>query len=340
MAKKSTPTVVALVGEDTMLGRELKEVLEARAPYLEIEPYAASGEGIFTERDGESIYVKPLDAGSANGKAAILVAGSPEGAVKAYETVKQAGGTPLVIDCTGVLENRPEARVLAPLLEEPKTPETWLLVTAHPAAIALSLVMARLSRYRSMQSLVINIFEPASERGKPGLTELHQQTAGLLAFKSLDKEVFDAQLAFNLLPRYGEGAPVSLGQVEQRIEREVATLLSRQTTGVSIPLPSIRLVQAPVFHGYSLSLWVDFKSDIKVQEIEEALATAQIEVRRSSETAPDNAGVAGQSGMTAGDIRLDRNNSRAVWIWVALDNLRLVADGAIDVLRSLMTEAK
>ena len=340
LAKKTIPAAIALIGDETMLGRELKEVLEARAPYIEVEAYAATGEGNFSEQEGETVYVKPLDAGSTQGKAAIVVAGSADGATKAYETAKDASGSVLVIDCTGFLENQPEARVTAPLLEEPKAPDSWLLVTAHPAASALALLLARLSKYRELRSVIANIFEPASERGKRGLTELHQQTTSLLAFKTLDKEIFDAQLAFNVLPRYGESAPLPLIQVEQRIERETATLLSRRANGIPIPLPSIRLAQAPVFHGYSLSLWVEFKSDVTVPDVEEALASAQIEIRRSNEEPPNNAEVAGQSGLVAGDIRLDRNTARAVWIWVVFDNLRLTANAVTDVLRSLVADAK
>ncbi len=57
---------------------------------------------------------------------------------------------------------------------------------------------------------MIQIFEPASERGTPGVEELQQQTVSLLSFKSMPKKIFDQQLSFNMLARYGEDAPVSL----------------------------------------------------------------------------------------------------------------------------------
>ena len=46
-------------------------------------------------------------------------------------------------------------------------------------------------------------------------------------------------------------------------------------------------------------------------------------------------GVAGQSGLIAGDIRLDRNNPRAAWVWLVCDNLRAVADSAVALVKSL-----
>jgi len=50
---------------------------------------------------------------------------------------------------------------------------------------------------------------------------------------------------------------------------------------------------------------------------------------------PSNAGVAGQSGFSVGDIRVDRNNPRAIWLWAVADNLRIVADRVHEVLQTL-----
>lgn len=338
MAKQKVASQISLVGGETLLGRELQEVFERRQGEVTVKSYAASGEGNFGEQEGEAVYVEPLTPGSIKSDSAILFAGAAVGAEKTYELVKEAGGKPPIIDCTGLLENRPEARITSPTLEDLKLPQGWLFVISHPAATGIAMALVRLSRYRRLRGAVINIFEPASERGKTGITELHQQTTNLLAFKTLPKDVFDAQLSFNLLPQYGEDAPAQLSAVEQRIERELATLLSRQPNRAAIPMPSLRLSQAPVFHGYSLSLWVEFESDINAEELGEALATAQIEVRSSDQEPPSNVGVATQSGLTAGDIRVDRNNPRAAWIWIVMDNLRMTADAASDILRILGTE--
>ncbi len=320
------------------MGRELQEVLANRGTGAAITAYAASGEGTFAEEEGEAIYVEPLETQSAGGDDAILIAGSSEGALKAYDIAKQHGGKPLLIDCTGHLENQPEARIIAPLVEDADVQASWLFVIGHPAASALALVLKRLARYRGIRQSVAQIFEPASERGKRGAAELHQQTTSLLAFKRLEKKVFDAQVSFNLLSQYGEEAVEKLLTVEQRIERHVATILSRERADAAIPMPSLRLIQAPVFHGYSMSLWVEFESDIGMPELGEALASAQIEVRGPDDTAPDNVGAAGESGLIAGDIRIDRNNARAAWLWLVADNLRLTADAAADLVSGLGTE--
>jgi aspartate-semialdehyde dehydrogenase len=328
---------VALVGGETLLGRELREVLGSRVSGAVITTYASTGEGNFGEEDGEAIYRDPLDAQSLANEDAVLIAGSREGALKAYKLAKAAGGRPVLIDCVGDLDHQPEARIVAPLVQQPDLKTSWLLVVAHPAASALALVLTRLAGHKQIRRAITHIFEPASERGKRGVSELHQQTNNLLGFKGLDKDVFDAQLSFNLLSQYGEEAPAKLAGVEQRIETHLATLLGANSK-VSVPMSSLRLIQAPVFHGYSISAWVEFDSDVQGGELGEALASAQIEVRGQNEEAPNNVGVTGQSGLIAGDIRVDRNNPRAAWLWIVADNLRLTADAAADLITGVGTD--
>jgi aspartate-semialdehyde dehydrogenase len=335
-----TPHKMALVGGDTLLGLEIQDVLKARGVEAAIAGYAANGEGNFGEEEGEAVYLEALEATALGDCEAVILAGSPEGAFKAYRLAKEAGGRPVLIDGMGDLESEPEARIIAPLLSAPPLGDiaiesAWLLVVAHPAASALALVLSRLAARKPIRQAVANIFEPASERGKRGLSELQQQTVGLLSFKNVPRDIFDAQLGFNLLSQYGEEAPSKLETVERRIERHTATLLSRPETGGPIPMPSVRLVQAPVFHGYSLSLWVEFADNAAAEELGEALAGAQVEIRTEQDQAPDNVGAAGQSGLMVGDIRVDRNNPRAAWLWVVGDNLRLTADAIAGVVGEL-----
>ena len=107
-----------------------------------------------------------------------------------------------------------------------------------------------------------------------GIEELRKQTVSVLSFKKLDTTVFDTQLAFNLLARYGEEALEPLEGIEQRIVRDTTTLLA---AWAELPMPSIRLVQAPVFHGHSISLWVEFVSNVDTRQLRRILTAADID---------------------------------------------------------------
>lgn len=331
--KSNIKTVpIVLVGGETLLGREIEEVLKDRVDGVAVHSFSASGEGNFGEEEGEAVYLEPLTAELVKNSQAVVVAGSREGAAKAYDLVKAAGTKPMVIDCTGYLEDRPETRIVSPLTDDSHLEQGWLFDVAHPAASALMLVLTRLARYQKIRQIIAHVFEPVSERGRRGVSELQKQTTSLLSFKPLDQAVFDAQVSFNMLSQYGEEAPTTLLSVEQRIARDIATLLTRQPAQAAIPTPSLRVVHAPVFHGYSFSLWVEFDAIIDSVAASEALASAQVEIRGAKETAPNNVGAASQSGLIAGDIRVDENNPRALWMWIVGDNLRLTADAVAELI--------
>jgi aspartate-semialdehyde dehydrogenase len=326
---------LSLVGGETLLGRDIKEVLEERSKQTRISTYPASAEGNFSEQEGEPVYLEPLSAESLRDTPVLVLAGSAAGSAKGLGIAQSLKPQPLVLDATGVLAGEKEARLIAPLLSEVKPAAGQLLVVAHPAATALALVLGRLSNHKAITSSVANIFAPASERGSRGIDELHRQTSALLAFKTLPREIFDAQLAFNLLPQLGEDSALPLPHLEERIQRELQLLGAQSKKAAAVHNHSLRLIQAPVFHGYAISLYVEFASKISGKDLEEALASAQVEVRSLGEDVPTNPDAAGTTGVIAGDIRPALGNPKAAWFWLVCDNYRIISDAVADVVNTL-----
>ncbi len=343
--------LLAIVGADTLLGRELRDVLteaglgariraiaageeEPAEPAGEVEEEEPAPEEENEElEEAEELFLESIEDEAYAEAAALLLAGSPASSHRNLEIAAARGIK--VIDLTGALEDQPSARLRAPSLEEPAHQrETELSVIAHPAASALARFYRAVHSVQPIHASVVTVFEPASERGQAGLDELHQQTVRLLSFQSLPKHVFDAQIGFNVLSEYGEEAPLPLASIEQRIERCLATLL---TWGAAPPpMPSLRLIQAPVFHGYSFSLWVEFESVPDLTRLIRGLEAAGVDVRSGIAEPPTNAGAAGQSGITVGSIGTDHNRRNAVWFWTVADNLRLTADHALEVVREIL----
>jgi aspartate-semialdehyde dehydrogenase len=328
----------ALIGSESLLGREIRDIAATSSPALELRLIAAAGEqpGKLTLVGDEPAVVGDLDADSLAGARAVFLAGSAESSRQALELLDHQPGA-AIIDLTGAAEDHPDARLRAPLVEAQAEVEGdgdgAVNVVAHPAAIALALFLRRLQAHDPIRRSVIQVFAPASEHGTAGVEELHQQTISLFSFKALPRAVFDTQLGFNLLARYGEEAPAALEDSELRIEHHLATLLGLPGEGSGAPMPSLRLVQAPVFHGYSFSAWVEFDGNPGVEALETGLVTGSIEVRGSEFEPPTNVGHAGQSGIAVGAIALDRNNPQACWFWLVADNLRLAAENAVALAR-------
>jgi aspartate-semialdehyde dehydrogenase len=322
------------VGAETLLARELREALaeRPRSPRLELIS-ALEQSSLLTEDDGEPALLRALTAESLEGCAGAFLAGSPASARRAHRLAKP--GAPLLIDLTGALEDQPNARLRAPLVEpEPVALSPELIhVIAHPAAIALALFLGKLDAAALLRRVLVHVFEPASERGQRGMDELQQQSVALLSFQTLEREVYDTQVAFSMLPRCGEEAREPLADIELRIDRHLATLLGPWPR---VPMPSLRVLQAPVFHGYTFSVWAEFEENPGPEKLAAAFASAAIEVRGAGEEPASNTGAAGQDGLTVSDIAVDRNNPRAAWFFLAADNLRLAAVSALAAAERLL----
>jgi len=333
---------IALVGSETLMGREIRDLVATSAPGFQLRLIAADAEkpGTLTRQGDEPAVLGGLETESLAGARAVFLAGSPEANRKAMEL---AGDATTLIDLSFAAEERPDARLRAPLVESGEQPEededsedSGVHVIAHPAAIALALFLRRLEAHDPIRRAVIQIFVPASEHGAAGVEELQQQTISLLSFKTMPRAVFDTQASFNLLAQYGEEAPTPLSETELRIERHLATLLALPGDGAGAPMPSLRVLQAPVFHGYSFSAWVEFDGFPGLEAVASGLATSHIEVRGAEFEPPTNVGQAGQGGIAVGGIAGDRNHADACWFWLVTDNLRLAAENAVAVARELL----
>jgi len=321
---------VALVGGDTLLARELRDLLGESKPAPRIELISANAESlaVLGAEDEEAVVMSPLQAASLEGAQVAFLAGSPASSRRALKLNPPDG--PSLIDLTAALEDQPAARLRAPAAEPEGSPQrsSAIQVIEHPAAIAVAMLLSTLAKHFAIRKSIVHIFEPASERGRKGLDELRQQTVAVLSFHKLKTEVFDAQLSFNLLARYGEEAMEPLEGVELRIERHLATLLAAYP---AIPMPSLRLIQAPVFHGHSFSVWVEFEDNPGAQALARVLGDEGLDVR--ADDPPSNVSIAGQSGLSVGAIAADHNHPRAAWFWVVADNLRISAENALAVAR-------
>ena len=116
-----------------------------------------------------------------------------------------------IVDLSYALEDEPTPHVRSPWIERQlgQTPASELQPGpvrggASGCGGAGAAVAARAEGRQQSKRVVATVFEPASEHGQKGMDELHEQTVNLLSFQQLPKKVFDTQVAFNMVARYGE----------------------------------------------------------------------------------------------------------------------------------------
>src|SRR6202020_560151 len=127
---------LALVGSHSLLGREIRDLAATSDPPLSLRLIAADEEksGTLTRLGDEPAVVEELDAETLASARAVFLAGSQESSRKALDI---AGETPdfCIVDLTYAAEERPDARLRAPMVEsEDEPPEPSAVhVIAHPA---------------------------------------------------------------------------------------------------------------------------------------------------------------------------------------------------------------
>lgn len=251
---------------------------------------------------------------------------------KHWKAARNAGST--LIDLTAELAGQPDAAMRAPWVERQRGESPVLqlqpgpAVIAHPAAIVLALLFLRLQKAGLASHPVVTILEPASERGQKGMDELHEQTVNLLSFRPLPKKVFDIQIAFNMVSRYGQEASPSLTSIQERILHDY-----RRIAGEA-PVPSVFLAQAPIFHGYAFALHIKMKEQTRVEDVVQALTGEHVSVTTGSDEAPSNVNAAGHGDILV-SVAADLNQTGAFWLWAAADNLRVAASNAVECAETM-----
>jgi aspartate-semialdehyde dehydrogenase len=331
---------IAIVGAATLKGRELKDVLdEMNFPAVDVKLLDDDESLGQLEQLGDgATFIQPTDPEHFRNVDFAFFASDPAFTRRHWQSALKAGST--VIDLSYALDQEPNVPVRSPWIEKeleresgkdpgPEDLGTMTVVTAHPAATILALLLLRLRNAGKYGHVAASIFEPVSEQGKRGMDELHQQTVNLLSFQTLPKEVFDEQVAFNMLGRFGENSSLSLIKIEDRIVAHFETI-----TGGAVPVPSLMLVQAPTFHAYTFSVYIHFEREIAIDQVAKALSGDHVTIVAADEDGPSNVGAAGQLSVLV-TLKKDARNAKGLWIWAAADNLKIAAVSAVESASTL-----
>jgi aspartate-semialdehyde dehydrogenase len=326
---------VAIVGAGSLKGKEVAEVLEQRNfPSAEIKLLDDDEAlGQLEALKDEITFIQSIRSEQFDRVDFTFFASDAECTRKNWKPALKAGSA--IVDLSYALEDEPGTAIRAPWIErqlaQSVTPKLELVpeVSAHPAAVVLALLVLRANSRCAIKRAVATVFEPASEHGQKGVDELHEQTVNLLSFQQLPKSIFDVQVAFNLVSRYGENSPSPLSSVTERIVKHYRRIASGQA-----PQPSIQVLQAPIFHGHAVSLNLQFDRAADLAEISQALTGEHVSLIGAGEEGPSNVNAAGQNDILV-SVRPDAADTNSLWIWATSDNLRVAAVTAVEAAENM-----
>jgi aspartate-semialdehyde dehydrogenase len=327
---------VAVVGAASLKGKEVKDVLSERSFPSEDVKLLDDEEslGQMDTVGEEPTFIQQLTPEQLEDADFTFYASDEAYTAKTWRLARDAGSE--IIDLSYALEAEKGAVLRAPLVErelgqrQKVELETAPVVVAHPVSAILALLLARLQKVRPVQTVVATVCEPASEYGKRGMDELHDQTVNLLSFQQMPMNVFGTQVAFNLGSGYGENIKPSMRATELRILNHY----SRITNG-KLPLPSLMLLHAPVFHAHTFSIYIDLASPLDQSQLQAALSGEHVQITHSPDEDPSNVNVAGAEDILV-SLRPDIRRDTGFWLWAAADNLRVSATMAVNCAEEMI----
>ena len=324
---------VVIAGASSLLGAELRSLLEesrfAGAEFRLVDEETAAG--TLTEAGGEPAVIRPVEEGTFDRAGKVFFTGSAEFTRANLAAAKAADAK--IIDLSGAIAADSEAVSWFPKLDSlhgrtfPAEASVFAIPSAAGtgvASLALGLVKIGVSR------LVVICFQPVSEAGRAGIEELESQTGQLLSFQGMGQPVFDTQVAFNLLDRFGPGSKHKLSVARERVRAETKACIGNKPV-----MPALQLIHAPVFYGTAFSACAELVPGTKVEEIVAACEDAGFVIPTDGEAGPSNVSVAGEKVARLAKPQEDPARPGAWWFWGAADNIRLPAANAVKLAEML-----
>lgn len=323
---------IVIAGASSLLGAELRSLLEesrfAAADLRLLDEDLAAG--TLTQAAGEAAVIQTVEEGSFRRAGVVFFSGSADFTRANLPAARAAGAK--IIDLSGAALGDRATVPWFPKLDAlrgrkfPSDGRTFAIPSAtatSAASLALALQHVGLTR------LAFTGFQPVSEAGRQGIEELESQTGQLLSFQGMGQPVFDAQVAFNLLDRFGPNSKQNLTKANERLRAETQACL-----GQGAMLPALRILHAPVFYGSAFSVYAELAPETKADRIVQACGDAGFIIPADG-AGPSNVSVAGEKVAQLAKPEADSARPGAWWFWGAADNIRLPAANAVKLAEML-----
>jgi aspartate-semialdehyde dehydrogenase len=231
---------VALVDPTTLLGRDVKSVLEERGfPVRKLHLFHTGdpGSGLITDTGDEPAFVAPLETSGLEGCQVAFLCGPPEPTSRFLS--RRERDACLAIALGGVRHPGAFTGLGGPG-DEPPLPPGDLVLLREPPAFVLAEAIRVLQALGPLEGVTAAIDRPGSELGKEALDEMFAQAIALSTFRPLPKEILGTQIAFNLT------ATADSAEFETRVAGDVRELL-----GNDLPV-SVQSIRAGTFHVHAI----------------------------------------------------------------------------------------
>jgi aspartate-semialdehyde dehydrogenase len=313
---------LALIGTDSLRGQEIRAVFNAKPfPVMSFEffdPDVGEEYSKLTDFRGEPRIVTAPRPESMEGVDLVFLASSRDINRRFGRMAAKKGFRAIDLAETFVGDSKVPKVVAGVNDRDVLQSQPPLIANPHPASILLSHLLQAVEGKSSLRRAAAMVLQPASAFEKGGIKELADQTVAMLQNSAIEKSVFKTQAAFNLLSQISPVDESGFSASEHQIVQEVKEVLAAPR----LPL-SVSLIQAPVFHAYSVLVYLDLKDDLPKEDLGAVFKKSPyVRYSAPSPSCPvSSLEAAGKDKILVGQLKKDKSLPRSYWLWSVSDNL-------------------
>ena len=321
---------IVIAGASSLLGTELKSILEesrfAASDFRLLDEETVAG--TLTEAGGEAAVIQPVEEDSFDKAWIVFFTGSLAFTRTNLALARRSAA--YIVDLSGELAGQIDTSAWLPHFA-PRSARPTGNLFAIPSAAA-EIILRLTVALGSLRPVAVNAvaFQPVSAAGRPGIEELESQTGQLLSFQPVGKQIFDAQIAYTVLDRYGLASSQSLGASLDTIRNEIRACLPEDAQS-----PAVILLHAPVFYGATVAACAFLDARANAADIAGLCCRSGFTLTAAG-SPPSNLSCAGEISLQLAPPARDLSNPAAWWFWAAADNLRLPAMNAVKLAEKLL----
>lgn len=339
MNKRRQPRI-ALVGTDSLRGKEIKNILNDRNfPFKDVEFFDTEIEEEYsklTQFRDEPKVINALSDDALNEADLVFLAADKKINQK-FGKLAASQKFHAIDLCESFIEDDQVPAVVAGVNDDLVLKNNPALVSnPHPAVIILSHILHALKKTFGVARAIAFILQPVSVFEEQGIAELANQSFDLLSSASISRKVFKAQIAFNFLSQIKPIDDCGFSQEERQIVREVQEVMGAEEISLSVSL-----IQAPVFHSYSIMMYLELENSSSISALaDEFKKSSYFKFSSPSESCPvSSVLVAGKDKIFVGQLKKDEALPSCYWLWAAADNLtRGSALNAYEIARKIVVK--
>ena len=327
---------VAILGATGAVGREMMKILAERSfPVEELRLLASprsAGQKLLWQ--GRELTVQPAEDSAFEGMDIVLGAAENDIAKRFAPAIVKAGA--VFVDNSSAFRMDPNVPLVIPEIN-PEDARRHKGIIANPNCTTIVSLVAinALNQDSPIQSIIASSYQAVSGAGAGGLRELMEEVELLREGKPVHPQVFQYQIAYNVIPQIGGEAYEGYTSEEMKMQNEGRKIMH---------LPDLRVsctcVRVPVVRSHSVSLVVRTREKISVRRARELIAAApgcRLVDDLSSRRYPMPLDTSDQDTVFVGRIREDLTCDNGLNIWCCGDQVRKgAATNAVQIAQLLL----